>query len=85
MPRRSRRITAVHELSAVLPVSRPGLLSWHEKLSPADAKTFAEIKRAFTAGKLGQPKTTVARGVCVMLQARGIDIKKQAVIRWLES
>jgi hypothetical protein len=77
--------TALEELRAVLPTFRPGFLPWYEKLSPADAATFGEIKRAHAAGELQQPKNTVARGVCVMLQARGIDITKQSVVRWLDS
>ena len=85
MPRRSRRIAAVEELRSVLPSCRSGFRAWYEKLSPQDAETFGEIKRAFMAGELQQPKNTVARGVCVMLQSRGIDIKKQAVVRWLEN
>lgn len=78
-------MNGVEELRAVLPSHRPGFLPWHEKLSPEDAETFGEIKRAFVAGEFQQPKNTVARGVCRMLQTRGIDIKKAAVLRWLES
>jgi hypothetical protein len=78
-------LSAVDELQTVMPKTRCGFAPWYERLSADDAATFAEIKRAFLAGELKATKNGVAAGVVVMLERRGINIKKLSVVRWLEA
>lgn len=73
------------DVKADLP--RKGQPAWHEVLPDDLRQEIESVRAAWLAGELGASatKTGLATALSKALQARGIDIGRSGVQRWLET